>query len=83
MYQVISDADAIDGCSKTRRFENVAGHDLNAAMPRAALQSRWISDYAPDAVSILQKPWHQTAADVAGGPGNENQKETSTGGAMT
>jgi len=83
VYQVIRDADALERCSKSRRFENVTGDDFNACMPRAALQSRRISDNAPDAVTILQKPWNKTAADVARGPGNENQEGINSAGAMT
>jgi len=81
--QVISDGDAVESCSKSRWFENVTSDDFNAGMPRAALKSRRISDNAPDGVTILQKPWNKTAADVARGPGNENQKEIRSASAMT
>jgi hypothetical protein len=78
VYQVVSDADAFEGRSKTRRFENVAGDDLYPVMPRTPLKSRRISHNAPDAVTILQQPRNETPADVTRGPGNENQKATST-----
>ena len=81
--QVISDGDAVESCSKSRWFENVTGDDFNARVPRAALKSRRISDNAPDAVTILQEPRNKTAADIARGPGNEDQKEISSADVMT
>ena len=83
VYQVICDGDALESCSKSRWFENVTGDDFNARVPRAALKSRRISDNAPDAVTILQEPRNKTAADIARGPGNENQEGINSAGAMT
>jgi len=74
VYQVISDAHAIERLSKTRWLKNVARDDLYFVMPWAALQSRWISHQASHAMRILQKPWDQTATDITRRPGNENQE---------
>ncbi len=73
VYQVIRDARTIERLSKTRWLKNVARDDLYFVMPWAALQSRWISHQASHAVRILQKPWDQTAADIASRSGNEDQ----------
>lgn len=83
MYQVVGDADAVESRSKTRRLENVAVHDLDAPMPWATLQARWIPYNAPDAMTTGQKSRNQAPADVARGPRNENQHETGTMLVMT
>jgi hypothetical protein len=83
VYQVKGDAHTIEGSRETRGVENVAGHNLHTAMPRATEKSRWVPDKTPDAFAILEQAGHKPSTYVSGSSRDENQGQSIAIAAMT